>query len=65
MLAAEGGVAAAPTFIRDRIAAFPTRRIRGKPKCGKTLLPPNQLIADIRSPASVRTSKAYGRAISV
>jgi threonine dehydrogenase-like Zn-dependent dehydrogenase len=34
------------------------RRIRGNPKFGKTLLSPNQVIADIRSPSSVRTSIA-------
>ena len=32
------------------------RRMRGRPKCGKTLLSPNQVIAEIRSPSSVRTS---------
>ena len=46
-------------------AAGHYRRIRGSPKCGKTLLSPNQVIAEIRSPSSVRTSSAYGRAISV
>jgi hypothetical protein len=41
------------------------RRILGNPKCGKTLLSPNQVIADIRSLSSVRTSIACGRAMSV
>jgi hypothetical protein len=41
------------------------RRVRGSPNCGKTLLPPNHVIADIRSPSSVSTNSAYARAISV
>ena len=41
------------------------RSIRGSPKSGKTLLSANQVIAEIWSPLSVRTSSPYGRAISV
>ena len=44
---------------------FSYRSIRGSPKCGKALLPPNQVIAEIRSPSRVRTSIPYSRAISV
>jgi hypothetical protein len=32
------------------------RSIRGSPKCGKVLLPPNQVIAAICRPSRVRTS---------
>ena len=41
------------------------RSIRGCPKCGKALLPPNQVIAEICWPSRVRTSIPYSRAISV
>src|SRR5262245_42233070 len=41
------------------------RSIRGNPNCGNTLLSANHVIADIRSPSSVRTNNAYGRAMSV
>jgi hypothetical protein len=41
------------------------RSIRGSPKCGKTLLSANHVIAEIRSPSSPRTTRPYGRAISV
>jgi KaiC/GvpD/RAD55 family RecA-like ATPase len=59
------GVAAFPRFVRERIPRLSYRSIRGSPKCGKTLLSPNQVIADIRSPSSVRANNAYGRAMSV
>lgn len=51
-----------PACVRIR-ASY--RRIRGSPKCGKTLLSENQVSAEIWSPSSVRTSSPYGRAISV
>ena len=41
------------------------RNVRGRPNCGKTLLSPNQVIADIRSLSGVRTSMAHGLAMSV
>ncbi len=41
------------------------RSVRGSPKCGKTLLSANQVIAEICTPSSVRTSSPYGRAIAV
>ena len=44
--------------------ALSYRSVRGSPSCGKTLVSPNQVIADIRSPSSVRTNNAYARAIS-
>jgi hypothetical protein len=59
------GVAAFPRRVRERIPRLSYRSIRGSPKCGKTLLSPNQEIADIPSPSSVRTNNAYGRVMSV
>jgi hypothetical protein len=41
------------------------RSVRGSPKCGKALLPPNQVIAEICRPSRVRTIIPYSRAISV
>jgi hypothetical protein len=40
------------------------RRARGSPKYGKTLLSPNHVIAERRSPSSVSTISPYGRAIA-
>ena len=57
-------VEAFPRLIRERVARLSYRSVRGSPKCGKTLVSPNQVIADIRSPSSVRTNNAYARAIS-
>jgi hypothetical protein len=65
LLGAEPGATAFPRLTCERIARLSYRRILGNPKCGKTLLSPNQVIADIRSLSSVRTSIAYGRAMSV
>ena len=53
-----------PRLIRERVARLSYRSVRGSPKWGKTLVSPNQVIADIRSPSSVRTNNAYARAIS-
>ena len=41
------------------------RSERGSPNCGKTRESANHVIAEIRSPASVRTMNPYGRAIAV
>jgi hypothetical protein len=57
-------VEAFPRLIRERVARLSYRSIRGSPNCGKTLVSPNQVIVDIRSPSSVRTNNAYARAIS-
>jgi hypothetical protein len=59
------GVAGFPGLIRERVAGLCYRSIRGSPKSGKTLLSANQVIVEIWSPSSVRTSSPYGRAISV
>ena len=65
LLDAEAGVAAFPRLTRERVARLFYRRILGSPKCGKRLLSPSHVIADIRSLCRVRTSTACGLAISV
>ena len=60
-----GRLLAAPTtgvLLGER---FSYRSIRGSPKCGKALLPPNQVIAEICWPSRVTTIIPYSRAISV
>ena len=51
----------------DRLAGLSNgyRSVRGSPNWGKTLVSANQVIADIRSPSSVRTNNPRGRAMSV
>ena len=41
------------------------RSVRGSPNCGKTLVSANQVIAEIRSPSSVRTNSRAARAMAV
>ena len=58
------GVAASEAHPRaHRSSSY--RSIRGSPKCGKTLVSVNQVIADIRWPSSVRTTNEDARAMSV
>src|SRR5687768_10035380 len=40
-----------PRLIRERVARLSYRSARGSPKWGKTLVSPNQVIAEIRSPS--------------
>jgi hypothetical protein len=58
-------VEAFPRVISERVARLSYRSVRGSPNWGKTLLSANQVIADIRSPSSVRTNSPRGRAMSV
>jgi hypothetical protein len=57
-------VEAFPRLIRERVARLSYLSVRGSPNWGKTLVSPNQVIADIRSPSSVRMNNANARAIS-
>jgi hypothetical protein len=59
------GVEAFPGLIHERVARPSYRSVRGSPNWGKTRLSANQVIADIRSPSSVRTNSPRGRAMSV
>jgi hypothetical protein len=63
--ASESVLAVSRVLPGERLARLAYRSIRGSPKCGKTLLSANHVMAEILSRSSVRTNNAYGRATSV